>query len=201
MGDHNLNAIIIMQSIVGHGTAFGVATSLMLLAPAQQQLQCVQYRIPYTVCRTSYIVCRRVAVNQSSVKHALASSWTCQLVSEACHPAPTLFPSLLFFLCLSFFLSVAWQLHIHPQLVEIFHVSNRTWSHKSRTGLGFTFYSDSAFGKVFDSEIDQWLRFFRQRLSIANCLEPLAACNGQRAAYNVQRALQSAAARWGPRSD
>lgn len=154
----------------------------MLLTPAQQQLHCVQYRIPYAEHRISYIVCRRVAVNQSSVKHALASSWTCQLVSEACHPAPT--PPL--FLCLSFFLSVAWQLHIHPQLVEIFHVSNRTWSHKSRTGLDFTFYSDSAFGKVFDSEIDQWLRFFQT--ATFNCKLSWAACSLQRATYNVQRA-------------
>lgn len=74
MGDHNLNAIIIMQSIVGHGTAFGVATSLMLLTPAQQQLHCVQYRLPYAEHLISYIVCRCVAVSQSSVKHALASS-------------------------------------------------------------------------------------------------------------------------------
>lgn len=74
MGNHNLNAIIIMHTIVGHGTAFGVTTSLMLLTPAQQQLHCVQYRTPYTLYRISYIVCRPVAVNQSSVKHALASS-------------------------------------------------------------------------------------------------------------------------------
>lgn len=66
MGDHNLNAIIIMQSIVGHGTAFGVATSLMLLAPAQQQLHCVQYRIPYAEHRISYVgasLLTKVALN------------------------------------------------------------------------------------------------------------------------------------------
>lgn len=139
------------------------------------------------------------AVNQSSVKHALGPSWTCQLVSRACC------------LALATLWFIAWQLHIHQMLWKYFtYLIERDLIKQAMDRLpSIVYYNmlaacsfwflNQTLGKSSIRKIDQSPRFSMLRLSIANCLRPASSAHNlqQRAAWSVQHALQNAPVRWG----